>query len=50
MTTAMLFLAGLALADDASAEEAIKRFKTAFRNPSAMAMHAMIRTTRSSSS
>ena len=42
MTTTMLFLAGLALADDATAEEAIKRFKTAFRNPSAPARQAAV--------
>ena len=42
MTTTILFLAGLALADDATAEEAIKRFKTAFRNPSAPARQAAV--------
>src|SRR5688572_3862843 len=41
MTVAILFLAGLAL-DDASAEEAIKRFKTGFRNPSAPARTAAV--------
>src|SRR6186713_1615093 len=42
MTAAILFLAGLALGDDKAAEEAIKRFKTAFRNPSVPARTAAV--------
>jgi HEAT repeat protein len=42
MTAAILLLAGLALGDDKAADEAIKKFKTAMRNPSVPSRQAAV--------